>query len=139
MLESRGDLTLSDDNSKLQIDTIYRFISGAYWSQGRSREVVEKSLKGSLNIGVYCGDKQVAIARVITDKATFAYISDVFVDTAYRGRSIGKWMVESIVNHPELSLVKKLRLRTEDAHGLYRQFGFKELEKPENWLELIRS
>jgi GNAT superfamily N-acetyltransferase len=137
--EVRGGYSLSDDNCKLDIDRIYYFLSSAYWAKDRTRDVVEKSLHGSLNIGVYKGGVQVAVARVITDRATFAYITDVFVDAEHRGKSIGKWMVEAIVRHPELRTVKKIRLKTEDAHGLYKQFGFQPLTRPDDWLELIRE
>ena len=127
---------ITTDRSRLDIAYIHRYLSEeCYWSIGRSRAVVEKSIANSLCFGVYDGERQMGFARVVTDYATFAWLCDVFVDAAYRGQGIGKWLVETVVAHPELQGMRNFVLATRDAHELYRQHGgFEALPAPERWM-----
>lgn len=131
----RDPFIISDDPAKLDLDAICDFLSRAYWAEKRPREVIEKSIRFSLNFGVYDGNRQVGFARVITDYATFAYLCDVFIHEEYRGHALGKWLMESILAHPNLQGLRRWSLATRDAHGLYKQFGFAELSKPASWME----
>jgi GNAT superfamily N-acetyltransferase len=131
----RDQFIISDEIAKLDINAICDFLSRAYWADKRPRDVIEKSIRFSLNFGVYDGNRQIGFARVITDRATFAYLCDVFVHEDYRGKAIGKWMMECIFAHPELQGLRRWSLATHDAHGLYKQFGFTELSDPSKWME----
>ncbi len=127
--------SISDDPGRLDIDAICDFLSRAYWADKRSRSTIERSIKHSLNFGVYDGEKQIGFARVVTDYAVFAYLCDVVIHEDYRGKSLGKWVMESILAHPELQGLRRWCLVTRDAHGLYNQFGFTELNDPSRWME----
>ena len=131
----RDNFLISDDPAKLNIDAICDFLSLAYWADKRPREVIEKSIRFSINFGVYDGDKQIGFARVVTDRAVFAYLCDVFIHEDYRGYSLGKWLMECVMAHPDLQGLKRWCLLTRDAHGLYKQFGFTELSDPSKWME----
>jgi GNAT superfamily N-acetyltransferase len=122
---------ISTDPSRLDVDLIHGFLTTSYWAEGRSRDTVERSLRHSLCFGVYSDGRQVAFGRVITDGAVFAYLADVFVIPAFRGRGIAKALVGAVLEHPDLQGVKVFLLRTRDAHGLYRQFGFQAVTNPE--------
>ena len=125
MLEAaRGMYQISTNTSRLDISVIHRFLSEAYWSPGIDRETVERSIEHSLPFGIYLDTEQVGFARVISDRATFAYIADVFIVPTHRGQGLGKWLVDVILGHPELQGLRLWMLRTRDAHGLYEQFGF---------------
>ena len=132
--ETEGFL-ISTDKSKLEPEMICDFLSSAYWSNQRPREAILKSLEHSLCFGLYSSDKQIGLARVITDYATFAYLCDVFVIEEYRGRSLGKWLMETVIAHPELTRLRRFMLATRDAHALYEQYGFQGLSAPERWME----
>jgi GNAT superfamily N-acetyltransferase len=131
----RDSLLISTDPARLDLDAICDFLSRAYWAQGRPRERIELSLQNSLVFGVYDGERQIGLARVVTDYATFAWVCDVFVDEQYRGRGIGKWLMATLVSHPDLQGLRRFLLATRDAHGLYAQFGFAGLSAPERWME----
>jgi GNAT superfamily N-acetyltransferase len=122
---------ISTDQSRLDIDLIHAFLATSYWAEGRPRDVVERSLRNSICFGVYLDGRQVAFGRVVTDRAVFAYLADVFVIPPFRGRGIAKALVGAIVEHPELQGLKVFLLRTRDAHGLYRQFGFEVVSSPD--------
>lgn len=123
----RPPYTISTDPARLDLDMIHDFLANeAYWSPGVAREVVLRSLENSLCFGVYQGDEQVGLARVISDFATFAYIADVFIRAGHRGRGLGKWLVETMLAYPALQGLRKWTLDTRDAHGLYANFGFTE-------------
>jgi GNAT superfamily N-acetyltransferase len=124
-----AEYTISTDPERLDVDVVHRFLStDAYWSPGVARDVVERSIAGSMPFGVYRGDDQVGFARVVTDRATFAWIADVFVLADHRGQGLGKRLVEEIMAHPELRGLRRWLLGTADAHELYRRFGFEELD-----------
>ena len=130
------DYELSHDPERLDIDLIHRFLAqDSYWARGIPRAVVERSLRHSLCFGLYHGRRQVAFARVIPDFATFGYIGDVFVVPEHRGRGLGKRLMRDILAHPDLAGFRRWLLATNDAHGLYTQFGFTPLARPEQMME----
>lgn len=134
---TRDGLTVSDNRSRLDRDAIHEFLRGSYWAKGIPREIVDRSIDNSLSFGLYDGDRLVGFARVITDHATFAYLSDVFVLESQRGRGLGTWFMESVLSHPDLQNLRRWMLATADAHGLYRRVGFTALSKPERIMEKL--
>jgi GNAT superfamily N-acetyltransferase len=136
----RDQFIISNDPARLDIDVILDFFTRAYWTKGRPRERTERALANSLVFGVYEGDfaKQIGIARVITDYSIFAYICDVFIHEDYRAHGLGKWLIETVMAHPDLHGLRRWTLATRDAHGLYKQYGFDSLTNPEGWMEIIR-
>lgn len=132
----RGDYYISTDPDRLDVEFIHGFLDrSSYWAQGRPLSVVQKSLAHSLCFGVYHGAEQVGLARVVTDHATFAWVCDVFIAEPHRGRGLSKWLIESVVTHPELRGLKRTLLATRDAHELYRRYGgFVNLPAPEKWM-----
>jgi GNAT superfamily N-acetyltransferase len=137
-LEVRRDsLLISTDPALIDLDAVCGFLSRSYWASARTRARVEESLRNSLVFGVYDGARQIGLARIVTDCATFAWLCDVFVDEGYRGRGIGKWLLETIVAHSGLQGLKRMLLVTRDAHGLYAQYGFTPLAKPDGWMERV--
>src|SRR5258706_2642194 len=135
MEKQHDHFIISDDPARLDLDAICDFLSRAYWANKRSRATIERSIQHSLNFGVYDNGKQIGFARVVTDYAVFGYLCDVFIHEDYRSRALGKWMMESIMSHPELQGLRRWCLLTRDAHGLYSQFGFVELGDPSRWME----
>ena len=131
----RDGFLLSTDPSLVDVDAICDFLSRAYWAQNRPREVIELSLQNSLVFGIYDGKRQVGLARIVTDYATFAWLCDVFIHEDFRGRGFGKWLMESIISHPKLHGLRRYILATRDAHGLYSQYGFTPMKNPERWME----
>ena len=126
---------ISTDPARLDRDLIHRFLSEeSYWAKGRSREIIDRGIDHSIPFGVYDGDAQVAFARVVTDRCTFAWIADVFVVAEHRGHGLGKRLVEEILAHPELRVMGRWLLGTADAHGLYSRFGFEPLERTERFM-----
>jgi len=130
---------ISTDPARLQPAAIHAYLTRSDWSPGVSRAVVDRAIAGALCFGVYAGDAQVGFARVITDKATFAYLSDVYVLEEHRGQGLSKRLLAAIQAHPELQGLRRFLLATADAHGLYAQFGFRPLEAPERMMEIRRS
>lgn len=133
---SRGEFQISTDPGRIDLSVVHGFLTNCYWAEGIPRETVQRSLQHSLCFGVYKGVQQAGFARVITDRATFAYLADVFVLDDFRGRGLSKWLMQCIVAHPDLQGLRRWCLVTRDAHGLYRQFGFAPLPAPERWMEL---
>jgi GNAT superfamily N-acetyltransferase len=134
---SQPEYEISTDRGRLDLDAIHRFLSTeAYWSPGVTREVVERSIEYSLPFGVYLGDEQVGFARVVTDRATFAWIADVYVESAHRGGGLGKRLVAAILEHPELQGLRRWLLATADAHDLYRRFEFDEVQNSGRFMAL---
>lgn len=131
----RGEFTLSTDSARIDLEVAHRFLTTSYWAEGIPREVVRRSIEHSLSFGLYRGAEMVGLARVITDRATFAYLSDVFVLEPYRGRGLASWMLETIHAHPDLQGLRWWLLATRDAHALYRQSGYAALESPERLME----
>lgn len=118
------ELEISTDPSRLDVEMIHAFLTTAYWAAGRSRDVVERSIANSIAFGAYVAGRQVAFGRVVTDRAVFGYLADIFVIPEFRGRGISKRLVAAMLDHPDVSGLTGIQLRTRDAHGLYAQFGF---------------
>jgi GNAT superfamily N-acetyltransferase len=135
----RGGYVISTDQAKLDLTAIHHFLSlEAYWALGRPFETVKQALEHSLCFGVYHGAEQVGLARVVTDYATFAWLCDVYIVEAHRGRGLGKWLIECVVSVPELRGLKRFLLATRDAHELYRRYGgFEALQNPERWMARV--
>ncbi len=136
----RDGFTVSTDKARLDVELIHRFLAATYWARGIPAAVVRRAIDHSLCFGLYEnaqeGERQVGFARVITDYATFAYLSDVFVLEAYRGRGLGDWLVATILAHPDLQGLRRWSLVTREAHGLYRKHGFTALANPERYMEI---
>lgn len=126
---------ITTDKQRLDIDVIHGFLQTSYWASERPREIIEKSIENSICFGVYHENSQIGFARVISDCAVFAYILDVFIIPEFRGQSLGKWLMQCILNHPQLQSISRWQLATRDAHGLYTQYGFKPLANPEFAME----
>lgn len=135
----KGNYLISTDKSKLDLKVIHNFLSNSYWAKGRSVKVSKLTIKNSLCFGVYFKKVQIGFARIITDCATFAYIADVFILEEFRGRKLSIWLMDVIMNYGELQTIKRWLLATRDAHKLYEKFGFKNLEKPQNMMEVKRQ
>ncbi|HTO87317.1 MAG TPA: GNAT family N-acetyltransferase [Thermoanaerobaculia bacterium] len=134
---TRGALTISTDQARLDREAIHEFLRNSYWARGIPRTVVDESIENALCFGLYEGGRQVGFARVITDFATFAYLSDVFVIESHRGLGLSKWLMEVIMGHPQLQNLRRWMLATRDAHGLYEQFGFRSPSNPERLMEIV--
>ena len=134
----RGEFTISTDPARLDIDAICDFLKRAYWSNTRPRERTERAIRNSLVFGVYDGDKQIGVARVVSDYSIFAYLCDVFIHEDYRAHGLGKWLLQTILEHPDLREMRRWVLVTNDAHGLYKQYGFSSIEDPEHWMQMYR-
>ncbi len=132
----KGEFLISTDRNRLDREMIHDFLSRrSYWAKGRELDVINRGIENSISFGIYRGEQQVGFARVVTDYATFAWLADVFVLEEYRGRGLGKWLIEVILAHPQLQGFRRWALSTKDAHELYRGFGFNELTRPERWME----
>lgn len=135
----KNEFSISTDKDKLDVTCIHNYLCNeSYWAKNIPVEVVQKSIDGSCCFGLYVNDmashaalQQIGFARVITDHATFAYLADVFVLEAFRGKGLSKWLMEVIMAHPNLQGLRRWMLATQDAHGLYAQYGFSALDKPE--------
>lgn len=130
-----GQFAITCDPARMDHALIAEFLASSYWAKGIPPATVEKSLAHSLCFALLDGDRQIGFARVISDRATIAYLGDVFVLPDYRGRGLSKWLMECIVGHPELQGLRRWILATRDAHGLYEKFGFTPLRKPEIFME----
>ena len=133
----RGEFLISTDKSRLDVDAVHAFLSRSFWAQGIPREIVARSIEGSLCFGIYEGKKQIGFARVISDFATYAYLGDVYVLEEYRGQGLSKWLMECIMGHPDLKGLRRWCLSTRDAHGLYERFGWRSLDHPERIMEIV--
>lgn len=134
---------ISTEKEKLDIDFIHSFLTCSYWAEGISKDVIKKSVDGSLCFGVFENDitdlsagRQIGFARMITDKATFAYLADVFIIEEYRGLGLSKWLMEVIMSHPDLQGLRRMMLATRDAHKLYEKFGFTQLTNTDRWMQI---
>lgn len=134
----RESFTISTDPARIDMSAVYDFLSRAYWANTRPREMTDKAFANSMVFGVYEGQKQIGIARVVTDFSVFAYLCDVFIHENYRGHGLGKWLMQTVTEHPDLKHVRRFMLVTSDAHGLYQQFGFSQIEEPHKWMHLVR-
>jgi GNAT superfamily N-acetyltransferase len=131
----RGEYVITTDPAEVDLDVVHGFLVQCYWATGIPREVVARSIQHSLNFSLRHGDRQIGFARVVTDRASVAYLGDVFVLLPYRGRGLSKWLMQVVVEHPDLQGLRRWILLTRDAHGLYEPVGFKPLARPERWME----
>jgi GNAT superfamily N-acetyltransferase len=136
MSDASQAYTVSTNKGRLDLDRVYHWLSEeSYWAQGRSRELVSRSIEHSLAFGTYLGDEQVGFARAVTDCATFAWLCDVFVAPAHRGRGVGKLLVQAATEDLRLCVVRLMLLATRDAHSLYETYGgFHVIERPGGWM-----
>lgn len=142
-IEARhGDYLLSTDPARLDFAAIHAYLTRSYWSPGISRQLVERAAAHSLCFGLYHlstdAAEQIGYARVVTDRASFGYLADVFVLEAHRGQGLSKWLMQCITAHPDLQTLRRFLLGTRDAHGLYAQFGFGPLANPARMMEILR-
>jgi len=135
-LWSKGDYEISTDPARIDVVTVHEFLTNSYWAKGIPLETVRRSIENSIPFGVYHGPQLVGFARVISDCATFAYLADVFVLGPWRGRGLSKWLLQCIIGHPDLQALRRWMLATQDAHGLYRQYGFASIKTSEHWMEI---
>jgi len=133
---TRDTFTVTTDLALIDRAVVHDFLTASYWSQGIPASIVSRSLEGSLCFALRSETRQIGFARVISDRATIAMLNDVFVLPEFRGRGLGKWLVECVMSHPELQGLKAWVLVTRDAHDLYRKFGFTALARPEGYMEL---
>lgn len=136
--ERPDGFTVSTAADRLDPGAIHAFLTTSYWAEGISRELVERALRSSLCFGLYEGSRQIGLARVITDGATFAYLCDVYVLPEMRGKGLGTWLMECVMAHPDLQGLRRFSLVTRDAHELYRPFGFTEIARPDRHMEISR-
>lgn len=133
----RNEYQISTDRHRIDVAAVHAYLTQSYWSPGISRKVVERAIENSLCFGVYVGAQQAGFARVISDKATFAYLADVFILEPHRGKGLSKWLIEFITSHEELQGLRRFMLATKDAHSLYEQFGFVPLANPSRMMEKL--
>lgn len=121
---ARDEFVISTNRSNLDLELVHAQLTSSYWASGMPRSTLERAVENSLTFGVYRADQQIGFARVITDLATYAYLSDVFIVEAFRGRGLAKWLIECILAHPDLQGLRRFALFTRDAQGLYQRYGF---------------
>lgn len=131
---------ISSEQSRLDIDAIHAYLTRSYWSPDIPREIVDRAIRNSLCFGVYerVSGRQVGFTRVVTDSATFAYLCDVYVLEEHRGHGLGKAMMRAAMAHPAVAHARRVMLATRDAHGLYRQYGFQDVVRNTNLMEIVR-
>ena len=134
---SRPPFTISDDRERIDLDLVHDVLTSSYWARGIERALVERSIRHSMALGLYEGTSQIGFARVVSDRATFAWLGDVFVLPESRGQGLGAWLVETALAHPELAGIRRWHLVTRDAQGLYRPLGFAEVARPDMHLERL--
>lgn len=135
----RGEYSISTDPARLDLAAIHAYLTRSYWSAGVTLAIVAKAVVNSLCFGLYHRADQVGFARVITDRSSFAYLADVYVLEAHRGRGLSKWLMATVQAHDDLQGLRRFMLATRDAHGLYRQYGFEVLAEPSRIMEIFHS
>jgi GNAT superfamily N-acetyltransferase len=133
-----SDITLSLDPARLDITAIHAFLTGTYWSAGIAVDVVARAVAGSVCVGAFDGAAQIGFARLVTDRATFAYLADVYVLEPYRGAGLARRMLDALFAEVNVNQLRRMMLATRDAHALYAQYGFTPLGAPERFMELHR-
>lgn len=137
MIWTEPPFTVSTERGRMDVDVIHGFLARSYWSPGIPREIVVKAMEHSLCFGLFHEDTQVGFARIVSDCASFAYLADVFVLEDWRGRGLSKFLMKCVRSHPDLQNLRRWMLATRDAHGLYKQFGFTEISRPERLMEIV--
>ena len=135
---TKGKYSITTDPQKLDLDAIHAFLSRSFWAEGISRDIVARSIANSLCFGLFEGSNQVGFARVVTDRATYAYLCDVYVLESHRGQGLGKWLIETVMAHPDLQGLRRFQLVTRDAHGLYSRHGFATPANPDRHMEIFK-
>ncbi|WP_208588885.1 GNAT family N-acetyltransferase [Gracilibacillus suaedae] len=142
---NKDSYTVSDNTNRMDTDAIYEMLQSSYWAANRPKEVIIQSMKNSICFGVFDGEKQVGFARVITDNFVFSWVCDVIIHSDYRGKGLGKWLFQCVMEHPD-NQVKTLGLYTKDAHTLYQKFGYTDvdtmqckIDNPQSWSEVCHS
>lgn len=133
----KNNFLLTTDFALLDKDAVCYLLSQSYWAHTRCKELTIKALENSLCYSLFYKDKQIGFMRLVTDYATFAYLTDVIIDECFRFEGLGSWCIECLLSHPELKSVKRWCLATSDAHDFYKKFGFKNLSYPEKFMELL--
>ncbi|MDO9301309.1 MAG: GNAT family N-acetyltransferase [Anaerolineales bacterium] len=134
----RDSFTISTDPSRLNMNAMYDFLSRSYWAKTRPRERTDEAFANSLVFGVYEDSRQIGMARIVTDFSVVVYLCDVFIHEDFRGHGLGKWLMQTMLENPALSHIRRWLLATDDAHGLYQQFGFEPLSDVEKWMQRLR-
>ena len=135
----RDGYRITTDTGAQDVDAIHAYLARSYWAEGIPREVVARAIAGSLCFGLFENDRQIGLARVVTDRSTYAYLCDVYVLEEWQGRGLGKWMMEVVMAHPDLQGLRRFTLATRDAHGLYERYGFTPLGHPTRYMEIVKS
>jgi GNAT superfamily N-acetyltransferase len=144
MLVTKGEYEIDDDPGRIDLDVVHGFLTTSYWAEGVPRDVVARSVANSLVLGLYqAGGQdgqgaQVGLTRVVTDRATFAWVADVFVLPGHRGRGLAHWMIETLLAHPDMAGMRRFMLATSDAHRVYADCGFTPLAAPGRFMEIVR-
>ncbi len=132
------EFVVTSDPAAVDLDAVHAFLRTSYWAEDVPREVVVRAIANSIPFSVLHGARQVGFARVVTDRATYAYLSDVYILEGYRGRGLARRLMDTVMAHPDLQGLRRFSLSTRDAEGLYRQYGFTELANPARHLEIYR-
>ena len=135
---TKGQYRITTDQRKLDVDAMHAYLSRSFWAEGIPKETVAKAVANSLCFGLFDGPSQIGLARVVTDRATYAYLCDVYVLETHRGRGLGKWLIEAVMAHPDLQGLRRFQLVTRDAHGLYSRHGFDTPTNPDRQMEIFR-
>jgi GNAT superfamily N-acetyltransferase len=135
---TNGQYWITTDSQKLDLNAIHAYLSRSFWAEGIPRETMAKAIANSLCFGLFDGGEQIGLARVVTDRATFAYLCDVYVLETHQGRGLGKWLIESVMAHPDLQGLRRFQLVTRDAHGLYSRHGFETPTNPDRHMEIFK-
>lgn len=136
--QTKGRYRITTDPGKLDLAAVHAFLSRSFWAEGIPKATVAKAIANSLCFGLFDGDDQVGFARVVTDRATYAYLCDVYVLETHRGQGLGKWLIETVMAHPDLQGLRRFQLVTRDAHGLYSRHGFEAPISPDRHMEIFK-
>lgn len=135
----KEDYLLTTDKSKIDLPAVHYYLSKeSYWAQNIPLDILKTSIDNSITFSILKENDQAGFARVVTDFSVFAYIADVYIAVQYRGKGLSKWLMKSIIETPELQIIRRWMLMTHDAHGLYKKYGFKNLEHPERAMEITK-
>jgi GNAT superfamily N-acetyltransferase len=137
-VSDRDEFTITSDPAAVDVDAVHAYLRTSYWAQDIPRDVVARAIANSIPFSVWRGAQQVGFARVVTDRATFAYLSDVYVLEPYRGKGLARRLMDAVMAHPDLQGLRRFSLTTRDAEGLYRRYGFAPLAAPARHLEIFR-
>jgi GNAT superfamily N-acetyltransferase len=135
---TRGRYEISTKPARVDLDAVHAYLTRSYWAEGIAKETLAKAVAGSLCFSLFDDGAQVGFARVVTDRATFAYLCDVYVLEDHRRQGLGKWLVEELMSHPDLQGLRRFVLVTKDAQRLYQQFSFEAPERSGHYMEIFR-